>query len=165
MCSEGWTDFYLGEDWKKFFNHGKDLIQFFPNIIIVFYKIPKFRWGSILRSSLVPSSLEMWIVFCLIVHTYIADLTFCILDVVRIEKKQTFDFTKNYSYPVVTIQYLSSLQFFTHQNLPAHVLKGIYMLDSPLSLPMSSLIVSHETCSGVIWYQFRWLWNKRVYWW
>ena len=32
--------FYLGEDRKFFFNLGEDLNQFFPNVIIGFYKIP-----------------------------------------------------------------------------------------------------------------------------
>ena len=47
--SEGEMNFILGED----------LNQFFPNITIVFNKIPKFRWGSILQFSPVPPSLLM----------------------------------------------------------------------------------------------------------
>ena len=55
----GRNGFHLGEDRKKNFNLGEDLNQFFPNITIVFYKISKFRWGSILWFSPVPPSLPI----------------------------------------------------------------------------------------------------------
>ena len=44
---------------EKNFNLGEDLNQFFPNIIIVFYKISKFRWGSIFWFSPVQPSLPI----------------------------------------------------------------------------------------------------------
>ena len=50
---------------EKIFNLGEDLNQFFPNIIIVFSKIPTFRWGSILRFSPVPPSLQMLNMLCI----------------------------------------------------------------------------------------------------
>ena len=57
----GRNGFYLGEDRKFFFNLGEDRNQFFPNISIILYNknilFPKFRGGSILRSSSVPPSL------------------------------------------------------------------------------------------------------------